>query len=78
MKDKFINLQTHKLMVGSIDRRKFMMSVLATGLTVPAALSLAKRAEAATPKSGGLFRMGIAHGSTTDTLDSAPSENHFT
>ena len=31
MKDKFINLQTHKLMVGSIDRRKFMMSVLATG-----------------------------------------------
>ena len=41
MKDKFIDLQTRKLMTGSIDRRKFMMSVLATGLTVPAALSLA-------------------------------------
>ena len=78
MKDKFIDLQTRKLMTGSIDRRKFMMSVLATGLTVPAALSLANRAEAATPKSGGLFRMGIAHGSTTDTLDSGTSENHFT
>ena len=78
MKDKFIDLQTRKLMIGSIDRRKFMMSVLATGLTVPAALSLANRAEAATPKSGGLFRMGIAHGSTTDTLDSGTSENHFT
>jgi len=30
MKDKFIDLQTRKLMIGSIDRRKFMMSVLAT------------------------------------------------
>ena len=60
MKDKFIDLQTRKLMTGSIDRRKFMMSVLATGLTVPAALGLANRAEAATPKSGGLFRMGVA------------------
>ncbi len=45
---------------------------------MPAALSLAGRIEAAAPQKGGLFRMGIAHGSTTDTLDSATSENNFT
>jgi peptide/nickel transport system substrate-binding protein len=55
-----------------------MMSALATGLAVPAAMSLAGQAEAATPKRGGLFRFGVAHGSTTDTLDSATSENHYT
>ena len=55
-----------------------MTSVLAAGLTVPAALSLATRAEAAMPKKGGTFRYGVGHGSTTDTLDSGTSENHFT
>ncbi|MGB1510212.1 MAG: ABC transporter substrate-binding protein, partial [Paracoccaceae bacterium] len=77
-KTEFRVLQELKYKSGQIDRRKFITSVLATGLTVPAALSLAGRVEAAAPKKGGLFRMGIAHGSTTDTLDSATSENHFT
>ncbi len=58
MKDKFIDLQTRKLMTGSIDRRKFMMSVLATGLTVPAALSLANRAEASTQKAAACSEWG--------------------
>ena len=40
MKDKFIEQQAQKLTDGLINRRKFMTSVLATGLTVPAALSL--------------------------------------
>jgi peptide/nickel transport system substrate-binding protein len=74
----FIEQQQKKLANGVIDRRHFMMSVLATGLAVPTVLSLADKAEAAAPNRGGLFRMGIAHGSTTDTLDSATSENHFT
>ena len=78
MKDKFIEQQAQKLTDGLINRRKFMTSVLATGLTVPAALSLAIKAEAATPKKGGTFRYGVGHGSTTDTLDSGTSENHFT
>ena len=78
MKDKFIEQQAQKLTDGLINRRKFMTSVLATGLTVPAALSLATKAEAAMPQKGGTFRYGVGHGSTTDTLDSGTSENHFT
>jgi peptide/nickel transport system substrate-binding protein len=78
MTNKFVKQQQAMLTQGLIDRRKFMTTAIAAGLTVPAALSLASQAIAATPKSGGLFRMGIAHGSTSDTLDSGTSENHFT
>ena len=61
-KIEFRARQELKYKLGKIDRRNFIKSVLATGLTVPAALSLASRAEAAAPKKGGLFTMGIAHG----------------
>ena len=74
-KTEFRVLQELKYKSGQIDRRKFITSVLATGLTVPAALSLAGRAEAATPKKGGLFRLGMRHGSTTDNLDPGTAEN---
>ena len=38
--DKYIEEQSSKLTKGLIDRRQFMMSVLATGVTLPIALSL--------------------------------------
>jgi peptide/nickel transport system substrate-binding protein len=60
-----------------IDRRSFVMSALAAGVALPAALSLASKAEAATPKSGGKLRMAMGYGSTTDVLDPANSENGF-
>ena len=78
MKDLFIKDQQRKLTDGQINRRQFMVSVLATGIAASTALSLASEAEAATPKKGGTFRYGVGHGSTTDTLDSGTSENHFT
>ena len=78
MEDKYIEQQQAKLTAGSINRRQFMTAVLATGVTVPTALGLATQAMAATPKKGGTFRYGCGHGSTTDTLDSGTSENHFT
>ena len=78
MEDKYIEQQQAKLTAGSINRRQFMTAVLATGVTVPTALGLATQAMAATPKKGGTFRYGVGHGSTTDTLDSGTSENHFT
>jgi peptide/nickel transport system substrate-binding protein len=71
-------IQELKYKSGQIDRRTFVRSLLATGVALPSALSLAGQVAAATPKSGGRFRMGLGHGSTTDTLDSATSENHFT
>jgi peptide/nickel transport system substrate-binding protein len=78
MEDTYIKQQQSKLTSGSINRRQFMTAVLATGVTVPTALGLASQAMAATPKKGGTFRYGVGHGSTTDTLDSGTSENHFT
>ena len=77
-KEDYLKNQEIKYKLGVIDRRQFITSAIATGVTVPAALGLANQLQAATPKKGGKFRMGIAHGSTTDTLDSGTSENHFT
>ncbi len=56
--DKYIEEQSSKLTKGLIDRRQFMMSVLATGVTLPIALSLADKAVAATPKKWWTFKMG--------------------
>ncbi len=77
MKKLFLSKQAARLTSGQIDRRQFVMSALATGVTLPAALSMANKAMAATPKAGGRFRFGLAHGSTTDSLDPGTYENGF-
>ena len=68
-------LQGLKYKAGQIDRRTFLRSLLATGLALPGALSIASSVEAATPKKGGYFRLGMRHGSTTDNLDPGTAEN---
>ncbi|MCH8000057.1 MAG: ABC transporter substrate-binding protein [Proteobacteria bacterium] len=63
---------------GTIDRREFMGRALAAGATVALASTLASGTlKAATPKKGGHFRMGMGHGSTTDSLDPATFENGY-
>lgn len=62
----------HLFTEGKINRREFLARVSALGLAAavsPAFLSTP--AKAATPKKGGHFKIGIGHGSTTDTLDAA-------
>ena len=57
---------------GKISRRDFLARVSVLGLTVaisPALLSTS--AYAATPKKGGRLRIGMAGGSTTDSMDPA-------
>lgn len=76
-KESYIKLQAQRLTTGQINRRRFIMSALATGVTLPTAISLAGRAEAMTPKRGGVFRMAVGHGSTTDSIDPATAENDF-
>jgi peptide/nickel transport system substrate-binding protein len=61
---------------GKITRREFLAAASALGLT--AALSpalLPTAAQAAAPKKGGVLRMGLAHGNTTDSLDPATQTN---
>lgn len=77
MKKIFIGKQTKDLADGRIDRRQFITSMLAAGVVLPTALTLASDVLAATPKKGGSFRFGSAYGSTTDSLDSATYENGF-
>ena len=57
-----------------LDRRQ----VLAMGAASTAALSMGMpAAKAAGPKQGGRLRMGLGHGSTTDSLDPATFENGY-
>jgi len=75
---KFDELTT-LLGAGRISRRTFMVQAAALGASTALATSLASKAvQAATPKKGGHFRIGIGHGSTTDSLDPATFENAFT
>ena len=65
---------TDRLMAGMgtkrLSRRAFMERALASGLSVAAAGSLwSLRAAAATPKKGGIFRVGLNDGNTADQMD---------
>jgi peptide/nickel transport system substrate-binding protein len=62
----------HLLTRGKISRREFMTRVAALGLTAAVSpMLLATPVKAATPKKGGRLRLGMAGGSTTDSLDPA-------
>ena len=74
---KSIDKLVPRLQNGSMSRRRFISAAIAMGLTLPAANLLVSRAFAATPKRGGRFRVGINHGSTTDTLDPAVFEDTY-
>ena len=64
--------------MGSMSRREFMARAGALGAgAVMASSLLSPAALAATPKKGGRFRVGMAHGSTTDSLDPATFENGY-
>ncbi len=68
-RETYITKQAKRLSKGQIDRRRFVMSALATGVTMPTAMSLASRAEAAIPKPGGHLRYGAAMALATDRAD---------
>ena len=59
-----------------ITRRRFMEHALALGATTALATTLANNAFAA-PKKGGRLRVGLGHGSTTDSMDPATFENLY-
>ncbi|GMQ75737.1 MAG: ABC transporter substrate-binding protein [Gammaproteobacteria bacterium] len=64
---------------GWISRREFVKRMTALGFaaSVPAGV-LASMPAADAPKKGGTLRVGLGHGSTTDSLDPATFENDFT
>ena len=54
---------------GKISRRHFIQGALALGVSMTSAVSYIDMANAATPKKGGRFRIGITGGATSDVLD---------
>ena len=71
MKDNEVTRLTMQLKRNVIDRRQFVMSALAAGVTLPVALSMADSVRAATPQSGGHLRVGVSDASTSESLDPA-------
>lgn len=77
LKDTFVEEQTKKLKLGLITRRSFVANLVAAGVVLPTALTMATDVLAAKPKKGGKYRAAMSHGSTTDSLDPATYENDF-
>lgn len=63
---------------GRLSRRQFMEGALAFGVSASIATTLwSKKVAAATPRSGGTFRVGLDDGNTTDKLDPHTTESQF-
>lgn len=77
-KETYIARQTRRLSDGQINRRRFVMQALATGVSMPTAMSLATRAEALTPRRGGTLRYATGAGAAGDSLDPAQARNRMT
>ena len=64
--------------LGKLSRRDFMQFAIASGITIASANLMFATAARAEPKKGGIFKVGIGHGQTTDSLDPATWSNGFT
>ena len=64
--------------LGKLSRRDFMAFTMASGMTLAASQMMFAQAARAEAKKGGVFKAGIGHGQTTDSLDPATWSNGFT
>ncbi len=68
----------HELKAGRLSRRDFIKASTALGFAAAVPGILSGKAYAAEPQKGGHLKVGMGHGSTTDSLDPATYENAFT
>lgn len=66
-----VNRIDREARIGKLSRREFVTAAVAAGLTVASADAMFSEAVAATPKKGGVLRIALGSGSTSDTLDPA-------
>ena len=64
--------------LGKLSRRDFMQFAIASGMTIASANLMFATAARSEPKKGGIFKIGVGHGQTTDSLDPATWSNGFT
>ena len=63
---------------GGLSRREFMARAMAAGMTLSSAsLMWAETAHASTPKSGGLFRIGLGNANSSDSWDPAQMVSEY-
>lgn len=62
---------------GGITRRRFMEGALALGMTVASASAFVSSVAAATPKRGGVYRVGLPAANTGDNMDTATNSDAF-
>src|SRR5262245_36390244 len=60
-----------------LDRRDFIHGALTLVATLPVAVTLWSRVAAATLRKGGVFRVGLDDGNTTDSMDPATYNSRF-
>jgi len=72
---KTYNNPLNEVLTADISRRQFVTSSLAAGIVLPTAMAMTANAVAVAHKAGGKFRLGMGHGSTTDSLDPGTIEN---
>lgn len=72
--DKYLHTKSQLLRTGAMSRRQFIATTVASGATLAVAMGAADRALAQTPMKGGMLRLGMGSGSTTDSLDPATYE----
>lgn len=72
-----LNRVQAQLKAGQMNRRNFIRTMMATGMTLSAATGFANSARAATPNRGGTIRIGKGHGQTTDSWDPGNAENGY-
>ena len=76
--DGFMSSVIREAVAGRISRRMFVERAMAGAMTVAAASSMwSTRVEAATPKQGGTFRVGLHDSNTSDTMDPALVASEF-
>lgn len=63
---------------GKVSRRDFIQLAMAAGITATAANMMFVKAVRAEPKKGGMLKVGLAHGATTDSLDPGLYYDQFT
>jgi peptide/nickel transport system substrate-binding protein len=72
-----IKSMTRLAATGKMSRRDFVQLAIAAGISAAAAQTMFTKAARAEPKKGGLFRVALGSGSTTDTLDPATFPDTF-
>jgi peptide/nickel transport system substrate-binding protein len=79
MKEEIIKVEQLKFSYanGRVTRRRFMEGALALGMTIASASAFVSSVQAATPKKGGVYRLGLPAANTGDNMDTGTNSDVY-